>query len=256
MKVVLFCGGEGTRIREASESLPKPLISLGGLPIIFRVMCEYAKAGHTDFILCAGYKIEKIIEFSELLKKNTNNKTLKLGGGGVDGSFPAPSSWSVEVVDTGSSCIGERLWKVRDMLINEESFFANYSDAISSVNITTSLDILKKNNSICAFMAVKPSQSYHWIDFNSDGTVRALRESTDYDRRINGGYMCLTPKIFEYMTRGEELVLRPFERLIKINKLSAYKYDGYWRSIDTYKDLINAENELEVKYLSNGDKNV
>lgn len=249
MKVVLFCGGEGTRIREASESLPKPLISLGGLPIMFHVMCEYARAGCIDFILCAGYKIEKIIEFSEKLKKNFEGENFSCDAWVALG-YPPPSDWKVKVVDTGSVCIGERLWSIRHMLMSEDFFYANYSDAISNVSIEKSLKCLLENDSICSFMAVKPSQSYHWIDFNEDGTVGALNESTKYDKRINGGYMCLTPNIFDYLYKGEELVLESFERLIKLKKLSAYKFDGYWKSIDTYKDLMQAESEINEKYLS------
>ena len=247
MKTVIFCGGEGTRIRDVSENAPKPLIKLNGFPLIFYVMCQYAKYGYTDFILCGGYKFNKIEEFTSLLTRNS----LALG---IHNSFfeinniPHPSSWKINAIDTGSSIIGERLWKVRKYLLDEELFFASYSDSITDLDINISKNILVKNQAICCFAAVKPSQSYHWVDFqpNNFELVSGLNESSQQDHWINGGYMCLKPEIFLHMKEGEELVLEPFARLASANKLAAYKHLGYWKSIDTYKDLIEAERDLST----------
>lgn len=251
MKTVIFCGGEGTRIRDVSEEVPKPLIKLNGFPLIFYVMCQYAKYGYVDFILCGGYKFNKLVEFVALL--TTDCRAL-----GINYSFfeindiPHPSNWKINAIDTGSSVIGERLWKVRKHLLSEELFFASYSDSITDLDINISKNILIKNKAICSFAAVKPSQSYHWVNFqpNDSELVSRLDESSQQDLWINGGYMCLKPEIFQYMNVGEELVLEPFSRIAKVHKLASYKYQGYWKSIDTYKDLIEAERDLSMKKFS------
>lgn len=245
MKVVLFCGGMGTRIREASEALPKPLISVHGYPIIFYLMCQYAKAGHTDFILCGGFKINKIYDYVKDLSDNMVDYGFDIAKWKNNG-FVAPSSWSVQVKDTGSCCIGERLWRVQDLVKSDDYFFANYSDCISDLDVNKSFKLLKNTGGICCFTAVRPSQSYHWVDFSKDnnGLISGLRESNELDLWVNGGFMCLTPQIFEFMNCGEELVIEPFKRLAKIGKLVADKYSGFWKSIDTYKDLLESESAL------------
>ena len=243
MKTVLFCGGEGTRIREANPDLPKPLITVGGLPILLYVMIQYAKNGHTDFILCAGYKIQMIEEFVVALQRGLLDFNYEKWN--ASGFIPV-QDWTINVVDTGNSCIGERLWKVRHLLLSEKSFFANYSDVLSSIDVNLSYSDLVEKNSVCSFASVKPSQAYHWVYFDKDEKrVLGLRESYELGLYINGGFMCLKPEIFDYMKAGEELVIEPFNRLVKAGKLSSFKFDSYWRSIDTYKDLLSAEAEVE-----------
>ncbi len=245
MKVVLFCGGDGTRIREASAELPKPLIKINDLPILFYVMASYAKKGHTDFILCAGYKKEEIDKYV----KNLINGNLKIRiKEWLSLGYPHPSSWTVNVIDTGNSCIGERLWKVRHLVAKENYFFANYADVISKMDVNWALEDLKENQAICSFASVKPSQFYHWCKFDDDGKkIVGLLESFELELWINGGFMCLTPEIFNYMNPGEELVFEPFSRLMGIGKISSYKSNVYWRSIDTYKDLIAAQTEINLE---------
>lgn len=251
MKVVLFCGGEGTRIRDASPNIPKPLLNVAGLPIIFRLMAQYAASGHIDFVLCAGYKKELFDEFKQSIVSQLESNNWDVAAKDIYGA-PSPKTWNINVVDTGECCIGERLWKVQKLVSEETEFLVNYSDAVALIDVNLSVDVRRQYNAICSIAAVKPSQYYHWLDlkdddFNNNGCsiVMDIIDSAQLNRRINGGFMCMTPEIFNFMQCGEELVIEPFKRLIKEGQLVSYDPQSYWRSIDTYKDLILAENELK-----------
>ena len=247
MKVVLFCGGLGTRIREYSETIPKPMIPVGPQPILGHVMNYYSQYGHSDFVLCLGYKSNIVKEFflnyrphafADCVVSEFGSKVELL-------NEPIPD-WRVSLIDTGIwRNIGERLWAVRDHVKGEDMFLANYSDGLTDVNLDEMVDRFKRSGKIACFLAVRPPLTYHLADIDSDGQVREFRASDNSDIWINGGYFLFRKEIFDYMRPGEELVLDPFQRLVASGLLSAYKYEGFWRAMDTLRDRQVLEDMIE-----------
>ena len=245
MKVVLFCGGLGTRIREYSESVPKPMIPIGHQPILWHVMNYYSQYGHKDFVLCLGYKANTVKEFFLNYKTQTYGDVI-VHGSNVELLGPREEDWRVAMIDTGVwRNIGSRLWAVRDHVKNEEMFCANYSDGLSDVNLDDMIAKFKASDKIACFLAVHPPVTYHLADIAADGKVNAFITSDRSEIWINGGFFLLKPEIFDYMSDGEELVVEPFARLIKENKLMAYRHTGFWRSMDTLRDRQVLEEMME-----------
>lgn len=238
-KAVIFCGGEGTRIRELSEKLPKPLISIEGEPLILHVMKHYAKYGIKDFILCLGYKQEKFKDYF-LRRSNIGEGDLSIKNGKVFKDGDSINDWNVNLINTGiDTCIGERLYSVKKYLVDEDYFFVTYGDALSDVNPMKSLQALKnKKRLVASITGVRPNSSFHHIDFNKDGIVSKISDTIHSNFWINGGFMCMTPLIFNYLNPGEELVIEAFNRLIEKNMLHVNKHSGYWYAMDTYKDYL------------------
>jgi glucose-1-phosphate cytidylyltransferase len=247
MKVVLFCGGLGTRIREYSETVPKPMIPVGDQPILWHVMQYYSYYGHRDFILCLGYKAHVVKDFFLNYRPQAYTDCVVSGYGSKVELLDKPEEdWRVSMIDTGIwRNIGERLWAVRDYVKDEEIFLANYSDGLCNVDLNDMLDRFKKSGKIACFMAIRPPLTYHAADMDVNGEVRAMRSLDLADLWINGGFFLLRPKIFEYMQEGEELVVEPFRRLIEAQQLMAYKHAGFWRSMDTLKDRQVLEEMVE-----------
>ena len=250
MKVVLFCGGLGTRIREYSESVPKPMIPIGHQPILWHVMNYYSQYGHKDFVLCLGYKANTVKEFFLNYKTQTYGDVI-VEGSKVELLGPREEDWRVAMIDTGVwRNIGSRLWAVRDHVKNEEMFCANYSDGLSDVNLDDMIAKFKASDKIACFLAVHPPVTYHLADIAEDGKVNAFITSDRSEIWINGGFFLLKPEIFDYMSDGEELVVEPFARLIKENKLMAYRHTGFWRSMDTLRDRQVLEEMMEKGEMS------
>jgi glucose-1-phosphate cytidylyltransferase len=247
MKVVLFCGGLGTRIREYSENIPKPMIPVGNHPIMLHVMQYYSQYGHKDFVLCLGYKANIIKEFFLNYKPQTYMDCTVSGFGSKVELLGRPEEeWRVTLLDTGIwRNIGQRLWAVRDHVKGEEMFLANYSDGLTDVNLDHMIETFKKSGKLACFLAVRPPLTYHLADIAEDGSVAAFRSSDRSNIWINGGYFILRPEIFDYMREGEELVLEPFSRLIAEDQLLAYRHDSFWRSMDTLRDRQILEDLVE-----------
>lgn len=246
MKVVLFCGGMGTRIREYSENVPKPMIPLGSQPILRHVMQYYSDYGHDDFILCLGYKANVIKDFFLNSQPQTFSDCIVSGNGKVELLGESQKDWRVSLIDTGVwRNIGERLWAVRDHVRGEKIFLANYSDGLTDVDLDDMVARFEASGKIACFLAVRPPLTYHLADIAEDGHVREFRSSARADIWINGGYFLMRGEIFDYMNEHEELVLEPFERLIAENKLMAYKHEGFWRSMDTLRDWQSLQEMVE-----------
>jgi glucose-1-phosphate cytidylyltransferase len=247
MKVVLFCGGLGTRIREYSESVPKPMIPIGNQPILWHVMNYYSQYGHTDFVLCLGYKANAIKEFFLTYRPQVYADCVVSGfGSKVELLEDERNDWRVTMVDTGIwRNIGQRLWAVRNHVCDEEMFLANYSDGLTDVNLDDMIDRFKKSGKLGCFLAIRPPLTYHLADIDTTGNVREFRTSDRAEIWINGGYFLFRKGFFEYMREGEELVLEPFGRLIADNQLMAYKHEGFWRAMDTLRDRQTLEEIFE-----------
>jgi glucose-1-phosphate cytidylyltransferase len=240
MKVVLFCGGLGTRLREHSDTIPKSLVNIGYRPILWHLMRYYAHFGHKDFILCLGYRGDMIREFFlDYRGAMSTDFVLSEGGRRSELLDQGIDDWRITFIDTGiHSNLGQRLMSVRHLLEDEEMFLANYSDGLSDLPLDQHVAKFRKCDSVASFVSVRPSQSFHAVHADNRGIVTAIAPVSASDYWINGGFFCMRRKIFEYIEPGEELVERPFQRLLAEQKLSTLKYDGYWGAMDTFKDKI------------------
>jgi len=238
MKVVLFCGGLGTRLREYSETIPKPMVNIGYRPIIWHVMKYYAHYGHTEFVLCLGYRGDVIkqyfLNYEECL---SNDFELSKGGTELTLYGRDIQDWKITFVDTGLySNIGQRLKAVQRYLEGEEMFLANYTDGLSDLPLPPYLDHVRERGAIGSFVCVRPSQSFHLVTMDGGGLVKDIRHVAQADLWINGGFFAFRREIFDHMREGEELVEQPFARLIDKSALVAYRHDGFWTCMDTFKD--------------------
>ena len=247
MKVVLFCGGLGTRLREYSESIPKPMVPIGQQPILWHIMNYYSQYGHRDFVLCLGYKANVIKEY--FLNANQwaySDCRISHFGKQVEVLGETPPDWQISLVDTGIwRNIGQRLVAVRHLVEGEEIFLANYSDGLTDAPLQELVDRFKRSGKIGCFIAVHPPFNFHIAEFNGQDAVTRFRSSQEAEIWINGGYFIFRKEIFDYIRDGEELVLEPFNRLIKDGQLMAYKYEGFWRAMDTLRDRQVLEEMVE-----------
>jgi glucose-1-phosphate cytidylyltransferase len=239
MKVVLFCGGLGTRLKEYSDTIPKPMVPLGYRPVIWHVMRYYAHYGHRDFILCLGHRGDTIKEY--FLNYNecmSNDFTLSRGGRDVQLFQHDISDWTISFVDTGQiSNIGQRLQAVRPLLEGESVFLANYSDGLTDLDLDLQLAHFHQRDAIGSLLLVRPSnQSFHFARVGNDDCVSHITPIHETELWINGGFFILRREIFDYMQEGEELVQEPFMRLTTQGRLLGYRHSGFWCCMDTFKD--------------------
>jgi glucose-1-phosphate cytidylyltransferase len=238
VKVVIFCGGLGMRLREYSENIPKPMVPIGYRPILWHVMRYYAHFGHKDFILCLGYKGDSIkryfLEYDETV---SNDFVLSEGGGKIDLLASDIQDWRITFVDTGlNSNVGMRLKAAQPFVEGEEMFLANYSDGVSDLPLHDMVEHFRDQDAVASFAGVAPTQSFHLVSVDAGGRVRRISHVRDVGMRINGGFFVMRQDVFEWMQCGEELVEEPFQRLAAAGKLLAYPYDGFWACMDTFKD--------------------
>jgi glucose-1-phosphate cytidylyltransferase len=245
MKVVLFCGGFGMRLREYAENIPKPLVNIGSRPILWHVMKYYAHFGHTDFVLCLGWKADAIKDYFLTYQERLTNERLLDGNGHRDLSCSDVPDWNITFVDTGTTAnVGQRLMAVREYLEGEEVFLANYADGLSDLHLPHLVEQLKKQEATAAFLAVHPQQSWHVVSMDGDGIVENVQPISDCNTWMNGGFFVLRNDIFEYMEAGDELVMQPFQRLIERRQLFGLKYNGFWSCMDTFKDKQSFEDMI------------
>lgn len=218
MKVVLFCGGLGLRMGEGCANLPKPMVPVGGEPILLHIMRYYAHFGHTEFILCLGHNGEVVKEYFR--------------------SHPLETpDWDVTFADTGlTSTVGERLRAVESLIGDDEMFLANYGDGLSDFPLPRLVDRLRASDKVGAFICTRPTFFFHVVNLGEDDVVTAIEDHRSLDLWINGGYFCFRREIFDYIREGEELVEEPFHRLIEKGDLLGFRHEGFWAPMDTLKD--------------------
>ena len=238
MKVVLFCGGLGMRLYPSTENTPKPLVSVGGQPILLQLMKYYSYFGHKEFILCLGYKGESIKEFFLNYDECLRGDFVLSGGKKKHRLFKSDlEDWKITFAETGlNSTAGERLLAVKKYVGEDEMFLANYSDGLTDLHLPDLIDFAIKRGKIGTFITVKPSVAFHYVSSNKEDYVEDICQLNQTDLRINGGFFVFKNQIFDCINPGEDLVIEPFRRLIKKHELVAYKHDGFWASLDTYKD--------------------
>lgn len=238
MKVVLFCGGYGTRLQEFSQTTPKSLIQIGNRPIIWHLMRYYAHFGHKEFVLCLGYKGDMIKDY--FLNYNecvSNDFVFRRSGREIELHNSDIEDWEVTFVDTGMhSTVGQRLIAVAPYLQREKIFLANYSDGLSDLPLPEQIEFFNRSGAIACVAGVRPHHSLSHMHLDDDGLVTHIEYMNQSQLLINGGFMVLRNEIFEHIQPGDELVEAPFRRIIERRKLVAFRYEGFWAALDTYKD--------------------
>lgn len=244
MKVVILAGGFGTRISEESHLRPKPMIEIGGMPILWHIMKSYSYYGFNEFVICCGYKAHMIKEYfsdyylhrSDITFDFTSDNKME-----IHSNFAEP--WKVTLVDTGlDTMTGGRVKRVQKYIGNE-TFMLTYGDGVSDINIKNLLDFHKQHGKIATMTAVNVGQRFGVLDIDHNNGIKSFREKSNMDgSMINAGFMVLEPKIFEYID-GDETVFekKPLESVAKEGELKAYKHCGFWQCMDTQRDKHQLE---------------
>jgi len=243
MKVVLFCGGLGLRMRSSDDSAPKPMMPIGHRPVLWHVMRYYAHFGHTDFILCLGYGARAVKDyFLSYHEAHSNDFVLTKGGEHIELLSSDISEWSITFIDTGiDTAIGERLRRVRRYLDDDEIFLANYGDVLTDAPLNDIIDDVAASDVAGSLLAVPPQDSFHVVDINSASRITAFTPAAEMNMRINGGYFVLKQDIFEYLYEGEDLVMNACVRAAEDGRMLAIPYDGFWAAMDTLKERSGLE---------------
>ena len=227
MKAVILCGGRGTRLGESGRSVPEALINIGEKPIIWHLMSNYAHYGIRDFVLCLGFLGDEI-RVNPLLNS---------------------TDWNVTFVDTGlDTNTGGRLRQVADYLMGEDTFCVTYGDGLSDVNINSLTDFHRGHGRAATVTAVHPHSNFGIMDVADDGRITAFREKPVLKEWINGGFLVFNQQIFDQLGENDVLEREPFERLSDTGEMMAYKHEGFWKCMDTFKDNL----EFEQLWLDGG----
>jgi glucose-1-phosphate cytidylyltransferase len=216
--VVILCGGRGTRLREHTQTIPKPLVEIGGRPILWHVMSIYADQGFRRFVLCLGHKGELIEEF-------VRNDGL-------------PGGLAIECVPTGEETpTGGRIARVRER-IGDGRFCATYADGVADIDLAALLGFHRDHGALATMTVVQPQLQFGVARLNGDGTVEGFEEKPQFDGWINGGFFCFENEALDYIDEDSVLEREPLERLARDGQLRAYRHTGFWDCMDTYKDAI------------------
>jgi glucose-1-phosphate cytidylyltransferase len=247
MKVVIFCGGLGVRMGEATQRIPKPMIRVGPQPILWHIMKWYASWGHTDFILCLGYQAESIksyfLSYNEAI---ANDFVLTSGGREVELVARDMEDWRITFVDTGAqAAIGQRL-KAVELYLDDDVFLATYGDALTDAPLDHMIEVHRESGKSGLLMSVRPRLDYHVLHARADGVVTGIERLAEAEVRINGGFFVFRREVLRVIEPGEDLVEEPFGRLIERGELLAYPYDGFWEPMDTIKDKQRLDALLEA----------
>lgn len=247
MKVVIFCGGAGMRLRGYVDDVPKPMVQIGSRPLLWHLMKYYAHFGHKDFILCLGHKGNVIKDYFLHYEETVSNDFVwSKGGKKIDIVNRDIDDWTITFVETGINAnIGERLKAVQPLLDGEEMFLANYGDGLSNLNLPTMVDEFSATDAIGSLLLVQPTASFDLVSLGVDGKVGKISPLSQSDIWINGGFFVFRKDVFRYINDGEELVREPFQRLIGQRALLAHRAKCFWQCMDTFKDKQSLE-ELNV----------
>ena len=244
MKVVLFCGGLGMRMRDGTSNAPKPMAMVGERPLLWHVMRYYAHYGHTDFVLCLGYGASVVKDFFLTYDETRSNDfVIENGARDVQLFSTDISDWRITLVDTGlNSPIGERLRRVRRFVDGEEMFMANYADVLTDAPLPDMISRFESSDAVASLLAVPPQSSHHVVDIGDNGLITQVTPMRDLRQWENGGYFLLRPGIFDMLNEGEDLVEDAImRRLVPQSKVLAYPYKGYWSPADTVKERAQLE---------------
>lgn len=245
MKVVIFAGGLGTRISEETESRPKPMVEIGGKPIIWHIMKIYERFGHNDFIVCLGYKGYMIKEYFMNYYMHNSDVTIDLSRNRYDIHTSNSESFKVTLVDTGLNTRTAGRLKAIQKYIGDEDFMLTYGDGVCDLDINKLVDFHKSSDKIATVTAIQLDARFGGMDLAKNGEVVSFKEKAkDESKWINGGFFVLKPRVFDYLTGNMDNVMwedEPLERLTTDRQLIAYKHKGFWKCMDALRDKIELE---------------
>lgn len=253
MKVVILCGGQGSRIRGVSEDLPKPMINVGRFPIVWHIMKYYAAQGHSEFVLCLGYKGHVIKDYFLNYASRTSDVSLKLGAANqvqyhTDHN---ESDWRVTLADTGQDTMtGARVRKIKRYLGDDRDFMLTYGDGVSDIDIGKLLAFHRQHGRILTVTGVRPPGRFGELMSAPDGKVTEFNEKPQATGgRISGGFFVCRRELFDYLDDREDLVFEtdPMHALVKAGQMMVYEHDGFWHPMDTYRDYAYL-NDLVAKH--------
>ncbi len=239
MKVVILAGGLGTRLGEETNIKPKPMVGIGGYPILWHIMKIYSHYGFNDFVILTGYKQEIIKDYFVNYYMNNSNVTIDLSNNIVDVHQTMCEPWKVTMFYTGRNTMtGARIRKIKDFIGNE-AFMLTYGDGVSDVNIKKLLEFHRQNGKLCTLTSVQPSGRFGAVEISEDGLITHFKEKPKGDGSwINGGFMVCEPGVFDYIPEGEDIIWEqePLRGMVAERQLAAYRHDGFWKPMDTLKD--------------------
>ncbi|MGL5413899.1 glucose-1-phosphate cytidylyltransferase [Cetobacterium sp.] len=239
MKAVILAGGFGTRLSEATNLIPKPMVEIGGKPILWHIMKTYSLHGINEFVICCGYKAYVIKEWFANYFMHNSDVTVDLANNTIEVHECKAEPWKVTLVDTGlHTMTGGRIKRIQKY-IGDESFLLTYGDGVSDIDITASIEEHKKNGKALTVTAYKPNGKFGALEIDEVGSVNAFTEKPAGDGMwINAGYFICEPEVFSYITEGDSTIFEkaPLENLAKDGKMHSYKHTGFWKPMDTLRD--------------------
>lgn len=242
MKVVILCGGKGTRLREETEYRPKPMVPIGDRPILWHIMKTYAAHGHKDFILCLGYKGEMIKDFFRNYLWMTSDVKLRLGRSPQLKFYNHhdEEDWTVTLADTGQETMtAARVKRIESYIGKDTEFLLTYGDGLSNIDINASIQAHRRAKKICTLSAVHPAGRFGALNIEDDGSIQTFNEKPQFEEaHVNGGYMVCHRKIFNYLTDDPNVMLErePIAKLVADGQLHSYRHEGFWQPMDTYQE--------------------
>jgi glucose-1-phosphate cytidylyltransferase len=239
MKTVILCGGLGTRLSEETQVRPKPMVEIGGRPILWHVMKIYEKYGFSDFILALGYKGEFIKDYFMHYHARMSDFTVHLKTGNINFTNPSAEDWNVSLVDTGANTLtGGRLLRLKPQLADTGTFMLTYGDGVSNVDIKKLLEFHRSHGKLATVTSVRPPARFGGMAIGDDGEVLNFKEKPQAGEGwINGGFFVFEPGIFDYLENDSTILEQaPLENLTKNGQLMAFEHGDYWQCMDTVRD--------------------
>jgi glucose-1-phosphate cytidylyltransferase len=253
MKTVILCGGRGTRIRDVSDEVPKPMVPIGGLPILWHIMKYYSSWGHRNFVLCLGYLGNTIRDFFLNYDAHTQDVTLALGLKTQLQYYSkhAELQWQITLAETGlDTMTGGRIKRIQQYVEHDDHFMLTYGDGLGTVDLDRLVAFHKSHGKILTITGVRPPSRFGELRLNANGLVTAFNEKPQVSQgRISGGFFVCRRDIFRYLNNREDLVFEqePIKNLVRRKQVMVYKHDGFWQPMDTYRDYQYLNGLLEKK---------
>lgn len=239
MKVVILAGGLGTRLSEETVIKPKPMVEIGGMPILWHIMKIYSSYGYNDFVVCLGYKGYVVKEYFANYFLHKSDVTIDLKNNSIEVHESEAEPWKITLVDTGdNSMTGGRIKRIQKY-VNNETFMLTYGDGVGDINIKNLVDYHKDHGKLCTVTSVQPSGRFGALDLSHENEVQSFLEKPKGDGSwINGGYMVCEPGVFEFIKNGDSTVWEqePMQNIALSGQMNAFKHNGFWRPMDTLKD--------------------
>lgn len=238
MKVVILCGGLGTRLSEETQVKPKPMVEIGGRPILWHIMKIYERFGFNDFTLALGYKGETIKDYFLNYHAHLSDLTVYLKNGQVDYSNPTAEDWRVSLIDTGADTMtGGRLLRLKSLLQSGGTFMLTYGDSVANVDITALLKFHRSHKRLATVTAVRPSARFGGMHIDKGRVLDFKEKPQSGEGQINGGFFVFEPAVLDYIKDDSTIFERaPLETLTRDGQLMAYEHQGYWQCMDTIRD--------------------